>query len=123
MLPEPRTTTRCLLVRPAVRLSTPAWMAARVSPPEYTCRVPLRAVQVPPLCVTSALNAPAPQPSDGGGGGGGAGGLGVPEPSDTSCHCWLVELASVHWMTGAASAVDRPLTSSALPLLRLSTRT
>src|SRR3954451_1934230 len=33
-------------------------------------------------------------------------------------NCWLVVLVRVHWMRSAPSAVDAPLTSRALPLLR-----
>ncbi len=52
--PEPRTTTRSLLVRPEVRLPIAACTAARMSVPVYTVLLPRRAVQVLPLCTASA---------------------------------------------------------------------
>jgi hypothetical protein len=49
--------------------------------------------------------------------------VGVPAPMGTSCHCWLLPPQSVNWTMLAPSAVDAFWTSSALPLLRLMSRT
>src|SRR3954447_13401175 len=46
----------------------------------------------------------------------GSGGVSV---SLTSCHCWLAPFASPYWTTAAPSAVDEPVTSTVLLLLRL----
>src|SRR3954449_9319051 len=54
---------------------------------------------------------------------GGGGGVGVDVPTGTSCHCWLVPFQSAYWTMLPPSAVEAPCTSSALPLLRLISRT
>ncbi len=53
-VPEPRTTTRSLLVRPEDRLLIAAWTAARMSVPVWTVLPPRRAVQVEPERTASA---------------------------------------------------------------------
>ncbi len=47
----------------------------------------------------------------------------VPPPTWTSCHCWLAPPQSSYWTMFAPSAVDAPWTSTALPLLRLTSVT
>src|SRR5688500_6868956 len=100
--PEPRTTTRCFEVRPAVRVPIAACTAARMSVPVYAVVPPLRAVQVPPLFTASALNEPLPHP------------VPPPPPSVTICHCWLAPSRSVYCAIIAPSAVDHSDTSRAL---------
>jgi hypothetical protein len=44
-------------------------------------------------------------------------------PTRLSCHCWLLPPQSSYWTTLPPSAVEAFWTSTALPLLRLMSRT